>query len=122
MTDMAGNPLASTVTDENGHYYFGGLPLDEQYKVVVSPANFAPGGVLEGMENTGDKEQDKNNTTTSELLTSGAPVDLTNDLGYAADDSNPIGRVDWSGSTATPMVSGTRMGLTICSARTMTNR
>jgi len=93
LTDNDDNAMTPTTTDENGHYYFANLPLDELYKVVVAPENFAPGGVLEGMTNTGDKEGDKNNTTTSAVLTSQNPIDLTNDLGYAVSESLPVGRV-----------------------------
>ena len=55
--------LATTTTDENGKYYFGGLKLDDgvgaagaDYRTRVAASNFAAGGVLEGMSNTYDPD------------------------------------------------------------------
>ncbi|MFN8489149.1 MAG: SdrD B-like domain-containing protein [Caldilineaceae bacterium] len=94
--------VVTTTTDVNGHYSFGGLPLNQAYTVTVAPVNFLPGGVLEGLSNTADKEGDLNNLTTSAVLTSATPVDLTNDLGYTppAGQVGRIGNLVWLDSNA----------------------
>ena len=55
--------LATTTTDENGKYYFGGLKLDDgvgaagaDYRTRVATSNFAAGAVLQGLSNTYDPD------------------------------------------------------------------
>ncbi len=53
------------------------------YNVVVAAANFAAGGPLEGTTNTVDP--DGGNADRSTLtLTTGSPINLAQDFGYAA--------------------------------------
>ncbi|MCB0045885.1 MAG: discoidin domain-containing protein [Caldilineaceae bacterium] len=100
--------LATQVTDENGLYFFPGLDPNEEYEVVVSPLNFLPGGVLEGLNNTADPNGDNNNKSTVDL---GDPsgdgpndpdgtdngINLGQDFGYRAPTSTAgsIGNRVW---------------------------
>ena len=100
LLDVNGEVVATTTTDENGYYYFGGLSVDDgtgaagaDYQVRIATANFASGGVLEGMENTVDPGNDDDNLGATVTLTSGSPTSLTQDFGYAGDDNNTLGSI-----------------------------
>jgi len=97
LLDDMNNVIATTTTDENGNYYFGGLDLDEDYVVRVSADNFNPGGVLEGTENTKDPDNDQDNEGALVDLTPAAPVDLDQDFGYrgTAGARGTIGTLVW---------------------------
>ncbi|MCB9139634.1 MAG: carboxypeptidase regulatory-like domain-containing protein [Caldilineaceae bacterium] len=85
--------LATAMTDENGHYYFGDLPLNEDYKVVVASKNFASGGVLEGLSETyaagNTLGGNEGNTVT---LTDANPINLDQDFSYHA-PVEPMGMI-----------------------------
>lgn len=91
LTGTAGNgaPIVrNTATNADGSYLFDGLPPGT-YQVTVDPANFVPGGALEGyvaspLGQGGNPALDSNATpsgTTPVFLPSGAD-DLTLDFGY----------------------------------------
>ena len=96
LRDSNGNVIATTTTDENGNYYFGGLdPNNVTYTVTVAASNFGPGGVLQGMANTADPDGG-NNSTSNTTLTPGNPIDLNQDFGYRAQvDPGTIGDLVW---------------------------
>lgn len=76
--------LATTTTDENGYYSFGGLPLNQSYIVNIPSSNFNPGQPLEGMTNTGGPTGGSGNTGPVVNLTPANPINLVQDFGYAA--------------------------------------
>ena len=84
--------IATTYTDENGYYSFGGLPLNESYIVNIPSSNFNPGAPLEGMTNTGGPTGGSGNTGPVVNLTPANPVNLVQDFGYAA-PSNAAGSI-----------------------------
>jgi protocatechuate 3,4-dioxygenase beta subunit len=100
LVDGSGNVLATTTTDENGHYYFGGLPVSAggiQYQVQVAASNFAAGGVLQGLAETyaagGAVGGNQGNLVT---LTTASPIDLAQDFSYTATiDPGRIGNLVW---------------------------
>ncbi len=93
--------LAGTAyTDENGHYYFGGLPVSaggETYCVVVALSNFNPGGPLAGLANTYDPNGSPLNQS-SVTLTTANPVNLLQDFGYTppTGQAGSIGDLVWN--------------------------
>ncbi|MCP5096472.1 MAG: hypothetical protein GY943_13040, partial [Chloroflexi bacterium] len=68
-------------TDENGRYAFGGLNPNNTYTVTVDAANFAPGGVLENLNNTADPDGGNDNQSVVDLGVTG-PVNMLQDFGY----------------------------------------
>jgi uncharacterized repeat protein (TIGR01451 family) len=93
LLDDMGNVIATTETNENGYYYFGDLPLDESYQVVIADENFDPNGVLEGFENTFDPDGDTDNEGDLITLTTADPINLDQDFGYAGDDAQMLGSI-----------------------------
>ncbi len=91
----SGTVIASTTTDENGHYLFGGLPLNADYQVRIVASNFAPGGVLEGMYNTFDPDGGNDSLGPLVTLTPAAPINLDQDFSYigSVDGTQPVGRI-----------------------------
>jgi protocatechuate 3,4-dioxygenase beta subunit len=89
--------IATTVTDENGHYSFGGLPLNQSYIVRIPSSNFDPGKPLEGMTNTGGPAGGSGNVGPVVNLTPANPINLVQDFGYAAPTSaqGSIGNQVW---------------------------
>ena len=86
--------LASTVTDADGHYYFGGLELDETYVVQVETATLPGGGV--GLVNTVDPDTPNPGDSRSTVaIAVGNPIDLDQDFGYVAAIPNAIGGTLW---------------------------
>jgi protocatechuate 3,4-dioxygenase beta subunit len=73
--------LATTITDENGAYYFGNLYPNATYRVIIPTSNFAAGAVLEGMNNTVDPDGGTANQS-QVPLTTGSPINLSQDFGY----------------------------------------
>ncbi|MGB0384481.1 MAG: SdrD B-like domain-containing protein, partial [Ardenticatenaceae bacterium] len=99
LTDQNGNET-TVVTDENGHYAFTDVNPDEQYTVTVAPENFQPGGVLEGLDNSGDPDGGNDSTSTVDLSTSG-PVNLDQDFGYTPQGpAGSIGNLVWLDTNA----------------------
>ncbi|MEA3336028.1 MAG: SdrD B-like domain-containing protein [Chloroflexota bacterium] len=87
--------LATTATDENGLYYFGGLDPD-RYQVEVFSGNFLPGGVLEGFANTADPDNDQDNNSGVVDIRNSPYIDLDQDFGYrATDNPGSIGNLIW---------------------------
>ena len=93
--------LATTTTDENGNYHFGGLPVSAagtDYEVRVAASNFADGGVLEGTTNTADPDGGFGSLSDVSLTTA-VPTNLDQDFGYAAPnvagDFGSIGNLVW---------------------------
>lgn len=95
--------LETTTTDENGHYYFGGLDPNGMYKVVVAASNFAAGGTLEGTENTADPDTPGAPDNMSMVDLSNDPdgandgINLDQDFGYAGPEegAGTIGNLIW---------------------------
>src|SRR5690606_10554765 len=78
LLDGDGNVINRTVTDENGHYSFGGLPVgpDYPYQVRVADENFADGGVLKDFYNTAYPDGGVPNAGGSITLDEGNRVNL----------------------------------------------
>ncbi|MGB1249580.1 MAG: SdrD B-like domain-containing protein [Candidatus Promineifilaceae bacterium] len=98
LTDDKGNTWTTT-TDENGNYQFGDLPLSTTYTVTVSASNFASDGVLEGMSNTYDPDDNDDNTGVGITLTDSAPVNLDQDFSYAG-AAGQLGNLVWFDNNA----------------------
>ncbi|NJO53021.1 MAG: hypothetical protein HC840_30595, partial [Leptolyngbyaceae cyanobacterium RM2_2_4] len=86
------SPFATTLTDENGNYYFGGLALNMNYQVVI-PAPGVDNPVLTGLENVFDPNGGNDNQGGIVTLTPSNPVDLMQDFGYSGDDANTLGSI-----------------------------
>ncbi|MEZ5325582.1 MAG: SdrD B-like domain-containing protein [Verrucomicrobiales bacterium] len=85
LLNNSGNRIAVATTDENGTYLFAGLPL-ATYRVRVADENFAGGGVLQGMKNTGTATSGSSGDTLPAIaLTSIRPVDLGQNFGYRSE-------------------------------------
>lgn len=94
-----GGLIATTTTDENGNYYFGGLP-DATYTVIVLPSTLPNGG--SGLSNTVDPPEDTTpgdhqNTVT---ISSGSRINLDQDFGYAASEPGSITGTIWTDTNA----------------------
>ncbi len=86
--------LATTVTDPNGLYYFGGLPLDETYVVRVDTTTLPNGGT--GLTNTVDPDTaNPGDSQSTVAISAGNPIDLDQDFGYVAAVPNAIGGTLW---------------------------
>ena len=86
--------MTTTVTDENGHYLFGGLDPNGTYTVTVSAENFGMGGILAGMHNTFDPHGAANSQSVV-TLTSGNPINLDQDFSYVATTPYSLGNLLW---------------------------
>ncbi|MEM1324942.1 MAG: SdrD B-like domain-containing protein [Bacteroidota bacterium] len=107
------NPFATTVTDENGNYYFGGLPLDMTYQVIIS-TDPMDNPVLEGLVNVSDPDGDDNNEGDIVTLTISVPIDLDQDFGYLADPNETVGSIGnkvWEDTNANGMLDPGEMGI-----------
>ncbi|MGB1249472.1 MAG: SdrD B-like domain-containing protein [Candidatus Promineifilaceae bacterium] len=98
LTDENGNTWTTT-TDENGNYLFGNLPLNTTYTVTIPASNFASGGVLEGMNNTYDPDNNDNNAGVGVTLTETAPVNLDQDFSYTG-GAGQLGNLVWLDANA----------------------
>ncbi|MGB1249470.1 MAG: SdrD B-like domain-containing protein [Candidatus Promineifilaceae bacterium] len=98
LVDENGN-IWTTTTDENGNYSFGGLPLGNTYTVTIPASNFASGGVLEGMTNSYDPDNDDDNAGVGVTLTSSNPVNLDQDFSYTG-GAGQLGNLIWLDSNA----------------------
>ena len=83
LRDNNGHVIAQTTTDENGHYFFGGLPAGD-YTVEVDQTTL-PAGV----SNTIDP--DDGNDSTAVVSLADGEVNLDQDFGYTADVPGSIG-------------------------------
>jgi hypothetical protein len=96
--------LASTTTDENGNYWFGGLAADSYVVVVVSAtlpntAGLEPSGDPDG----GDDDQ------SAVTLTPGQ-IDLAQDFGYKATAPHSISGTVWNDVNADGTLAGGEAG------------
>ncbi len=89
--------LASTVTNENGQYAFGGLNPTSTYQVRVDTTTLPNGGV--GLTNTVDPDGGTPSQSTV-ALTSASPINLNQDFGYRPTILNTIGGTIWIDSNA----------------------
>lgn len=106
--------LASTTTDENGNYWFGGLtvsPGGVTYQVRVASSNFSTAAVLQGLANTVDP--DGGTASQSQVtITTAAPTNLAQDFGYrATTDAGSIGNLVWTDSDADGVKDASEAGL-----------
>lgn len=97
--DNNGVKLAVTTTDENGHYYFGGLDPNNMTYVVQVQTNTLPNNGV-GLTNHVDPDGGGNSFSTV-TLTPSAPINLDQDFGYRP-TTNPgsIGNFIWEDSNA----------------------
>ena len=97
--------LATTTTNENGQYFFGGLDTTAIYVVKVDPATLPV-----GVTNTVDPDGGTANQSTVNLATSG-PINLLQDFGYR-DTSHPntISGTIWQDTDANGTLSAGETG------------
>ncbi len=75
--DGNGTVISSTVTDENGHYYFPGLDPTATYSTTVEPSTL-PSGVVQTVDSDGTLD----GSSTTDLSQDADGIDLTLDYGY----------------------------------------
>jgi protocatechuate 3,4-dioxygenase beta subunit len=111
--DSAGTTLiASTVTDANGNYWFGGL-ADATYVVKVDTSTLPNGGV--GLTNTVDPDDGNapphTGDSQSTVVISGGTIDLEQDFGYQVlTDPNSISGTIWNDANADGTLDGAEAG------------
>jgi len=86
------NLLATTVTDPNGHYYFGGLPAAD-YVVQVDTGTLPNGGM--GLVNTVDPDTANPGDSQSAVTLGLGEINLLQDFGYVSATPNTIGGTLW---------------------------
>ncbi len=102
----SGGVTTTAITDENGHYFFGGLDPDDSYTVTIAPENFASGGVLEGLNNSADPDGGNDSTSNVNLGAGGSDgnadpdgtddgINLGQDFGYTPASPASIGNLVW---------------------------
>jgi hypothetical protein len=102
--DSAGTTLlATTVSDANGHYWFGGL-ADDDYVVRVGATTLPNGGT--GLTNTVDPDTASPGDGESAVTISIGNIDLGQDFGYAADVPNAISGTLWEDRNADGVLDG----------------
>lgn len=106
LLDNLGNVIATTTTDENGHYAFGNLP-DGAYTVQVDTTTLPGGGV--GMTNSVDP--DGGVAGEADVVISGGNVDLAQDFGYTANDPATLSGTIWEDADADGFLDETGAGL-----------
>ncbi|MFO1430472.1 MAG: SdrD B-like domain-containing protein [Candidatus Competibacteraceae bacterium] len=85
--------LATTVTNENGQYIFGGLNPTGSYQVRVDTTTLPNGGT--GLTNTVDPDGGANSQAVRNLASAPGGIDLNADFGYSASSPNTIGGTLW---------------------------
>lgn len=95
LLDSLGNVIATTTTDENGHYAFGNLP-DGNYTVQVDVSTLPGGGA--GLTNSLDPDGGLANE--SDVTITGGNVNLDQDFGYTADNPGAIAGTIWEDTNA----------------------
>ncbi len=96
------NLLASTVTDENGQYFFAGLNPASSYVVQVQTASLPYAGLTNFVDPDGGTASSANVT-----LTSGAPVNSSQDFGYRDSSSpNTVSGTVWNDLDANGVLDG----------------
>ncbi|MCI5148890.1 MAG: hypothetical protein D3916_05800, partial [Candidatus Electrothrix sp. MAN1_4] len=97
--DAAGVILpATTVTDSNGQYIFGGLDTNAIYQVHVDPATLPNSGT--GLTNHVDPDGGTAHQSVVDLSVDGDGVVLDQDFGYIADTPNTISGTIWDDTNA----------------------
>ncbi len=91
-----GYPIARTVTDENGNYYFGNLP-DGNFSVVVDTTTLPNSGI--GLSNTADPDGGTANQSEN-ISIAGGNTNLNQDFGYQVNTPNQIGGNIWNDNNA----------------------
>jgi uncharacterized repeat protein (TIGR01451 family) len=101
--------LATTTTDENGNYYFGGL-ASGTYVVDVDTTTLPNGGV--GLTNTVDPDTTAPGDSQSTVVLGGVDpmIQLDQDFGYAADTPNTISGAIWNDVDADGALDGVETG------------
>ncbi|MGO4938307.1 SdrD B-like domain-containing protein, partial [Fundicoccus sp. Sow4_H7] len=117
VTDISGNVVEPTTTDENGYYIFENLPIDKTYVVKVSPEQPALEGYEPTIETEGNPDQDSSTwEATSVPMTEDGQHNPTLDFGFVipeevvdpeeqTDPENP-GENTQTEKTSTPKSSG----------------
>jgi uncharacterized repeat protein (TIGR01451 family) len=101
--DSLGSLIAYAVTNEQGYYYFGGLPADAYTVTVV--ATTLPGGGI-GLTNTLDPDDDGTPNSGDEdsesvVILSSGEIDLDQDFGYRyLTNPNTIAGTIWKDTDA----------------------
>jgi len=94
--DGAGVTIDSTVTDENGNYYFSGLDPNATYSTTVDPTTLPP-----GVAQTVDPDGTLDDTSTTDLSQDADGIDLTLDFGYEPSAlPGSIGNLVWLDNNA----------------------
>ena len=104
LDDASGNLLASTTTNENGLYFFGGLE-DGAYRVKTDVST-VPAGLLNSVDPNGAGPG--NNEGGTVTITSGSN-DLDQDFGYKASTPYAISGTVWEDEDAEGVLDGTEM-------------
>jgi protocatechuate 3,4-dioxygenase beta subunit len=95
--------LATTATDAEGQYYFGGLVPDAAYGVRVDVSTLPNGGV--GLSNVVDPDTASlGNSQSTVVLAVGDSMDLDQDFGYVASVPNTIGGILWRDDNANRLI------------------
>ena len=89
--------LATTATDANGHYYFGGLE-EETYQVVVDTNTLPAGGA--GLVNTVDPDSVRPGDSRAILAVGAGAIQIGRNFGYVAAVPNTIGGILWQDDNA----------------------
>ena len=105
LLDENGALLASTVTDENGNYYFGGLE-DGDYTVQVVSSGL-PGDPTQYV-NTEDPDSPAAPDSTSTVTITGGNVDMDQDFGYQVTPAaaNNLSGTIWEDADADGLLEG----------------
>ena len=102
--ELPNGSTISTVTDENGRYYFPGLDPTATYTVTVDTTGF-----LSSLNNTDDPDSPGAPDSTSVVdLSSSGPIDLDQDFGYgnSAGNTARIGNLVWTDTNVNGVFAG----------------
>ena len=80
--DVAGNEVASALTDANGNYLFDGLMPGDYYIQFATPATFMPSPQDMGGDDTNDSDYDPATMTTSVTTLDSGEADPSFDAGF----------------------------------------
>lgn len=103
LRDNSNNVLGVTFTDENGNYYFGGLPAGT-YKVVVTP----PTGMTQTYD-ANDGTGPFNSPHESTVTIPAGGINLLQDFGYRG--TGTVGDLVWRDLNANGVVNGGEAGI-----------
>ena len=95
--DDTGTVISSTVTNENGNYYFPGLDPNTTYSTTVDPNTLPP-----GLVQTVDPDGTLDDSSTTDLSQDADGIDLTLDYGYQPNpgSTGAIGGLIWLDNNA----------------------